>query len=109
MKYLPPLFITLALVAVGTPSYAGIPYDSYSYRPPQGYVQTREMAIAIAEIVLDSIYGKKVIDQERPLVAVLDKDVWEVRGTLPKDYEGGTAMIRISKKTGEILRVVHYK
>jgi len=83
--------------------------SDYSYMPPGGYIQNKEIAIAVAEVILDSIYGKKTIDREKPLVATLDGEVWTVHGSLPKGVLGGTATIRISKKSGEIISVVHYK
>jgi hypothetical protein len=35
--------------------------------------------------------------------------VWIVQGTLPKDWVGGTAYAEISKETGCILNVTHFK
>lgn len=109
MRVISAVCTALALMACSASAHSDTYYDTYSYVPSGGYVQTEEMAIAIAEIILDSIYGKEVIDAEKPLTAVLEKGVWTIRGTLPENTLGGTAMIKISRKTGQILRVVHYK
>ncbi|MFN7943909.1 MAG: YbbC/YhhH family protein [Blastocatellia bacterium] len=80
-----------------------------SYKPKQGYVPDAKTAIKIAEAVWLPIYGEKVLKDERPFQATLENGVWIVNGTLPQGMLGGTAEARISKETGCILRVIHYK
>ncbi len=81
--------------------------NSTSYMPPEGYVPNAKVAVEIAEVVAEPIYGKGVLSHEQPLAAKLDGDVWIVSGTLPKGYKGGTLECRISKRTGQILRMMH--
>ncbi|MBF0331365.1 MAG: hypothetical protein HQL17_05450 [Candidatus Omnitrophica bacterium] len=87
----------------------------HSYKPKEGYVPDGKTAIKIAEAVLSPIYTQKVIDEERPLNAVLKDGVWEVTGTLScgaassSVCDGGVAIIEISKDDGKILRVSHGK
>lgn len=79
------------------------------YRPKAGYVPDAATAIKIAEAVWLPIYGEETLKDERPFTARLVKGVWVVEGTLPKDLVGGTAYAEISKETGCILNVMHFK
>ena len=80
------------------------------YVPPNGFVPTAETAIAVAEAVLQPVYGKDQIESERPFKAVLNGKVWVVSGSVPRhdpppgaECPGGAAEIRISKQTGQVL------
>ena len=79
-----------------------------SYVPPNGMVPNKRTALQVAEAVLTSVYGEQQIAKEQPLkVALVAGDVWLVWGTLPKRYVGGTAVIKISKRTGKVLFLSH--
>jgi|SRR5215471_15541193 len=83
-----------------------------SVKPKDGLVPNAETAVKIAEAVLIPVYGEKKISEERPFKATRHEDIWRVAGTLncgSPNCEGGTAVVRISKTTGEILFVGHYK
>ncbi|HTM82239.1 NTF2 fold immunity protein [Asticcacaulis sp.] len=98
MMFLIPLSLTFA------------PHHSlaHTYKPPGGYVQSADVAIAIAEVILESIYGEKQIKSEKPLTATLTKEgIWVVKGTLKKNHKGGVAEIWISKEDGTIVNVTH--
>jgi hypothetical protein len=84
-----------------------IPKDGYV--PKGGFVPDVKTAIAIGLAVLTPIYGREVIDGQKPFEATLVGDVWVVMGTLKSGAVGGVAEIDISKKTGTILRVIHGK
>ena len=87
----------------------GLP-GGHTYRPEDGYVPDQKTAIAIAEAVLLPIYGKNVLEKERPLRAVLKDDVWSITGTFHpriKDERGGVVIAEISRTDGRILRVSH--
>ncbi len=82
--------------------------------PKDGFVPTPEVAIQIAEAVLVPVFGKKVVNAERPFHATLKGDVWVVTGTVPCEgapagavCPGGNAEVRLSKKTGRILYMIH--
>jgi hypothetical protein len=86
------------------------------YVPPEGFVPTAKTAIAVAEAVLEPVYGKDQIEPERPFKAVLSGNVWIVTGSVPchnpppgAECPGGAAEVRISKKTGQILFMTHYE
>ncbi|MBV9180609.1 MAG: hypothetical protein JO356_04800 [Acidobacteria bacterium] len=75
----------------------------------------------IAEPALIKTYGKRQIDDERPLTATLDKGIWTVSGTLcctdrngNRTCEqgmcvGGTAVLKLRQRDGKILSIIHYK
>ena len=75
---------------------------------------TADVAIAIAEAVLVPVYGKNVVISERPFHAILKDHLWIVTGTVPCEgappgavCPGGNAEVRISKKTGRIVYMMH--
>lgn len=80
-------------------------YEELS-RPKEGYVPNAETAIAIAKAVWLPIYGSAVLRQ-LPIKAVLNADEWLVSGTFQGKGFGGSAMARISKKSGCVLEVSH--
>jgi len=66
----------------------------------------------IAEAVLIPVYGKALIESERPFTAILQRGVWVVSGTLPcakSGCEGGVATVKIQKADGRIIAMVHGK
>jgi hypothetical protein len=83
-----------------------------SVKPKDGFVPNAETAAKIGEAVLIPVYGEATIDRERPFIATRQGDVWRVTGTLncgAPECAGGTAVVRISKTSGEILFMGHYK
>ncbi|HEV1994522.1 MAG TPA: NTF2 fold immunity protein [Candidatus Acidoferrum sp.] len=86
--------------------------EESSVRPRDGFVPNAETAVKIGEAVLIPVYGEKQIDSERPFTANLHGDIWIVTGTLncgaPR-CDGGTAIVKISKASGQILFMMHYK
>src|SRR5262245_11890322 len=92
-------------------AYSQVPTETKenAVRPKDGYVPNAETAVKIAEAVLEPVYGKETLNQEKPLKAVQQGDVWRVAGTLPPYSKGGTAVVKISKFSGEILFMGHYK
>jgi len=85
------------------------------YRPKEGFVPNAETAVKVGEAVLMPVYGEKRIVGERPFKAALQGDVWTVEGTLHcggppgTTCPGGTAVVKISKTSGQILFMMHYK
>lgn len=83
-------------------------HSEHNYIPPDGYVPSAEVAIRIAEAILEPVYGIESIKDEKPFTAKLQEDeTWEVRGTLPKGFKGGVAEVHISRKDGHIIRMTH--
>lgn len=85
-----------------------------SFVPKNGFVPTATVAVTVAEAVLIPVYGQQQIASERPFKAELSGGVWDVTGALhcvPPDSPcpGGTAQVKISKRTGEIVFMTHYQ
>jgi len=105
--------IVISLLAVAT-TYAQTP-EQPSFRPKDGFVPNAETAVKVREAVLIPVYGEKRILDERPFKATLNGDVWTVEGTVPCDgpagahCPGGAALVRISKTSGQIFFMMHYK
>ncbi|MBR3453052.1 MAG: hypothetical protein IKH25_09350 [Muribaculaceae bacterium] len=75
----------------------------------RGMVPDKETAIKIAESVWYPIYGSEIYT-ELPFIAELEGDtVWEVRGSLPEGWLGGTAVIRLRKSDAAVQNVWHEK
>ena len=81
--------------------------EKHNYKSEQGYVPDAETAIKIAVAVLEPIYGKEKIAQEKPFKAVLNDDIWFVEGSMLEIHPGGVAEAEISKNDGRILRISH--
>jgi hypothetical protein len=88
-----------------------------SFVPREGYVPDAATAVAIAEAVLTPVYGKEIVLSERPFKATLRANIWTVAGSDPPcagapagvPCPGGTAEVRISKKSGQIVFMAHYQ
>lgn len=106
--------IALVLACIFSPAQdpaLGVPK---SVVPKDGFIPTATVAIAVAEAVLIPVYGRKQIASERPFKAELSGGVWDVNGSLhceppESPCPGGTAQVKISRKTGEILFMTHYQ
>ncbi len=72
-------------------------------------IKNEETAISVVEPILFSIYGKENIINQRPYRTSNVKDYWIIEGTLPKDYLGGTFLIIIDSRNGEIIKITHGK
>jgi len=91
--------------------------------PPPSSVRVPDEATAlkIAEPALIKTYGKRQIDDERPLTATLENGIWTVGGTLccpdrsghrtcePGMCLGGVAVLKLRQSDGKILSINHYK
>ena len=76
--------------------------------PGEGFVPDEATAAKIGEAVAVARYGEKRISDERPFRAKLYGSTWVVIGTLhPEGVLGGTAVVKISKRDGRILFLVH--
>jgi hypothetical protein len=91
--------VVMAAVAVET----GV----FTFKPKDGFVPTKEVAIKIAVAVWEPIYGAEHIASKKPYRAHLTNGVWIVEGSLPEGVVGGVPEAEISKNDGRILRVSH--
>ena len=111
---LPPMKLTVSLVLFLSSALAQPP-SPRGFVPKEGFVPNETVALAIAEAVLIPVYGKSVIDSERPFKAALKSNIWTITGSVPCDgppgavCPGGAAELRISKRTGRILFMTHYQ
>ena len=76
------------------------------YKP---LLPTRVVAIAVAEPLLFSIYGKENIIRQRPYEAYLINGFWYLAGTLPQDMDGGTFELVVEAKNGRVVELTHGK
>jgi hypothetical protein len=85
-----------------------------SFVPKDGFVPNEETAIAVGEAVLAPVYGKTIIASEHPFKVTLKDGTWIVTGTLHciggnQPCPGGTAEVWMSKKSGQILYMIHHQ
>jgi len=79
-----------------------------SDHPTKGFVPDEPTAVRIGEAVATAQYGEQTIAGERPFHARLYGNTWLVHGTLhPQGIDGGTAVVKLSKKDGRILFLTH--
>jgi hypothetical protein len=95
--------------------------DSRSQTTAEVRVPDAATAIRIAEPALIKKYGKRQIDNERPLTAKLDGGIWSIYGTLccpdqngQRTCEqgrcvGGVAVLKLHQRDGKILSIIHSK
>jgi hypothetical protein len=73
------------------------------------YVCDPQVALKMAELILNSVYGKDEIQRQKPFSIKDTGDSWIISGSLPKNSLGGVANIEIDKRTGTITNVTHGK
>ena len=79
------------------------------YIPDGGLIPDEDTAVRVAEALMIPIWGADLIAKEGPFRGCLKDGVWTVAGTLPPGASGGTATVKLSKRDGRILDVVHYE
>ena len=72
-------------------------------------IPKEENAISYAEIILFELYGKEIIESEKPYQIHLIKDYWIITGTLPKGMKGGVFELVFDSWNGKILILEHGK
>ena len=73
--------------------------------PPSPRVPDSTTAVAIAGAAARKIYGKRQIDYEEPLTALLANGVWIVHGTLCCPDRNGKRVCEIGKCVGGVVEV----
>lgn len=105
------LSVAAVVIALGSVFAGKAPVQDFNYVPPKGYVPDADTAASVAAAVLVPVYGKEEIGRQTPFKVTLVKDAWIVEGTIKSVpgtiFVGGTALVKISKKTGAILRMTH--
>lgn len=72
-------------------------------------IADKETAINVAEEILFKIYGKDNIIMQRPYETNFIDGYWILNGTLPKEMLGGTFLIIINSKNGQVIKLTHSK
>ncbi|MEO8149308.1 MAG: NTF2 fold immunity protein [Bacteroidia bacterium] len=72
-------------------------------------IKDKETAITISEAVLFKIYGKDNITKQRPYEVYSINGYWVLGGTLPEEILGGTFLIILNAKNGQVIKLTHGK
>jgi len=72
--------------------------------PVNGFIPDSVTAIRAAEAIMMPLVGTEYVEEQRPLTAVLNRDIWTVRGTLPEGAIGATVVIEMAKADGAVHR-----
>jgi hypothetical protein len=92
-------------------------FGQRSSKPRPVAVPDEATAVKIAEKALTRIYGRKIIESERPFTATLTNGIWHVIGSVNCGEQsgaaisvpcvGGAAMADIKQSNGRILKTGH--
>jgi len=76
-------------------------WSDYEYN----VIPNADTAVKVAEIYLKNIYGKELIDEQKPFRVCFDSDskIWVVNGTV--NTPGGNLSIAINMKDGKVLNI----
>ncbi len=72
-------------------------------------IKDSETAINVSEAILFKIYGKNNITRQKPYKTYLVDGYWILNGTLPEKMKGGTFLIIINSKNGQVIKLTHGK
>jgi hypothetical protein len=72
-------------------------------------VKSQKTAIKYAETILFESYGQKNIERQKPYEVYKIDGYWIIGGTLPKGMLGGTFLIIINSKNGQVIKLTHGK
>jgi hypothetical protein len=72
-------------------------------------ISDKETAIKVSEAILFRIYGKENVINERPYEINFINGYWVLGGTLPKGMKGGTFLIILNSKNGQVIKLTHGK
>jgi hypothetical protein len=72
-------------------------------------IKDKQTAISVSEAILFKIYGKDKIISERPYEIYFIDGFWILEGTLPDNMVGGTFLIIIKAKDGQVIKLTHGK
>lgn len=84
------------------------PFNVYSKH--EGFIQNETIAVEYAKLLLFPLYGKNVIESEKPYkVKLLNGNIWNVSGSLQKGTEGGVFSILLNRNDGRVMYISHGK
>jgi hypothetical protein len=99
------LFVLLLAALPVSSAASGQPAQVPVQVPINNIVADETTAIRIAEAILAPIYGERILAKQRPLIANLVGDVWQINGTMRPFAFGARIHVEISKRDGRILQV----
>jgi alpha-mannosidase len=93
--------------------------DAPDNRPKEGWVPDKETAISLSDVITQRRFGSKFVSSQEVTNVTLEKDVWRIDYEFKIDEEyyranpdlvrsrpiGSPMTVRISKKTGAIIRI----
>lgn len=97
----------IALSFIGT-TLCGAPGTAV---PPSwsGPIQRRDQAVTAAFRAAANVYGRRLIESERPLKALRDGPLWKSEGSLLQRSDGGVVVVTLNAKDGTIVDICHGK
>jgi hypothetical protein len=72
-------------------------------------VTNTKQAVSIAYSAATTLYGRHILDGEKPLSAVRVANGWEVTGSLRRGWNGGVVDVVISSRDGTVTSICHGK
>jgi len=75
---------------------------------PHWYIPSPKIAVDIAKIIWEPIYGEEIYSKQ-PFMVSLRDSIWVIKGSLPKNMDGGVPYMEIQGNNGAILIVSHGK
>jgi|SRR6185436_8654761 len=72
-------------------------------------IKDKETAINVSEAILFKIYGKNNIIKQKPYQVFFVDGYWVLSGTLPEKMLGGTFLIVLNAKNGQVIKLTHGK
>jgi hypothetical protein len=100
------LSVVLGLALAST-TVCGIPKPQVI--PAGRAITDQHQAVETAYSAAAQLYGREVIDREKPLNATRSGSVWKVRGTLPPMHLGGVVEMTLSVRYGSVIEICHGK
>jgi hypothetical protein len=79
------------------------------YVKVENLIDSEEIALQIAEIILFRNYGEQIIKEEKPYRISSEENVWNIIGSLKKGFVGGHFELKIQKKDGQVILMTHGK
>jgi len=97
MKKILSIGVLTILISINLPLYGADKVDNL--------VNSPQMAMDLTEIYIRSVYGKETAKSQKPYIVKETSSGWQIEGK-PPEALGGSFLVIISKKNGEVLKRV---
>ena len=84
-------------------------YKDFNYIPDSGFINNKDLALKLANIILESAYGESIKNVTLEAYLIDNNSTWAIIGRRPKGAKGGTPYVEIRRKDGLILKVANSK